>query len=85
MTDILDQIYDTQVGQEALRKIDEYKLHKEQAFEKYQKLKNQLSEEQVIILDRILDANLELLTDELKQNFKNGFKVGVKLMCRIMS
>lgn len=85
MTDILDQIYDTQVDQEALRKIDEYKLHKEQAFEKYQKLKNQLSEEQVIILDRILDANLELLTDELKQNFKNGFKVGVKLMCRIMS
>lgn len=83
--DILDQIYDTQVDQEALRKIDEYKLHKEQAFEKYQKLKNQLSEEQVIILDRILDANLELLTDELKQNFKNGFKVGVKLMCRIMS
>ena len=71
MTDILDQIYDTQVDQEALRKIDEYKLHKEQAFEKYQKLKNQLSEEQVIILDTILDANLELLTDELKQNFKN--------------
>lgn len=34
MTDILDQIYDTQVDQEALRKIDEYKLHKEQAFEK---------------------------------------------------
>lgn len=85
MTDILDQIYDIQVDQEALRKIDEYKLHKEQAFEKYQKLKNQLSEEQVIILDRILDANLELLTDELKQNFKNGFKVGAKLMCRIMS
>lgn len=83
--DILDQIYDTQVDQEALRKIDEYKLHKEQAFEKYQKLKNQLSEEQVIIRDRILDANLELLTDELKQNFKNGFKVGAKLMCRIMS
>ena len=48
MTDILDQIYDTQVDQEALRKIDEYKLHKEQAFEKYQKLKNQLSEEQVL-------------------------------------
>lgn len=78
MTDILDQIYDTQVDQEALRKIDEYKLHKEQAFEKYQKLKNQLSEEQVIILDTILDANLELLTDELKQNFKNGFKLGIK-------
>ena len=53
MTDILDQIYDTQVDQEALRKIDEYKLHKEQAFEKYQKLKNQLSEEQVIIGNKI--------------------------------
>jgi len=84
VTDILDQIYDTQVDQEALRKIDEYKLHKEQAFEKYQKLKNQLSEEQVIILDRILDANLELLTDELKQNFKNGFKLGIKFMYEVL-
>lgn len=84
MTDILDQIYDTQVDQEALRKIDEYKLHKEQAFEKYQKLKNQLSEEQVIILDTILDANLELLTDELKQNFKNGFKLGIKFMHEVL-
>lgn len=84
MTDILDQIYDTQVDQEALRKIDEYKLHKEQAFEKYQKLKNQLSEEQVIILDRILDANLELLTDELKQNFKNGFKLAIKFMHEVL-
>ena len=84
MTDILDQIYDTHVYQEALRKIDEYKLHKEQAFEKYQKLKNQLSEEQVIILDTILDANLELLTDELKQNFKNGFKLGIKFMHEVL-
>ena len=84
MTDILDQIYDTQVDQEALRKIDGYKLHKEQAFEKYQKLKNQLSEEQVIILDRILDANLELPTDELKQNFKNGFKLGIKFMHEVL-
>lgn len=82
--DILDKIYETQMDQDALRKIDEYKLHKEQAFEKYQKLKNQLSEEQVIILDRILDANLELLTDELKQNFENGFKLGIRFMHEVL-
>lgn len=83
--DILDEIYNLNVDKLFLKEVDNYKLHKEQAFEGYRELKDQLNEEQAAALDKIMDINLELLEDELKQNFKNGFKQGVKFVCEIMS
>lgn len=83
--DILNEIYNLNVDKLFLKEVDNYKLHKEQAFEGYRELKDQLNEEQAAALDKIMDINLELLEDELKQNLKNGFKQGVKFMCEIMS
>ena len=80
---ILNEIYNLNVGRSILKELDNYKLHKEQAFEG--ELKNQLNEEQAAALDKIMDINLELLEDELEQNFKNGFKLGAKFICEIMS
>lgn len=82
---ILNEIYNLNVGRSILKELDNYKLHKEQAFEGYRELKNQLNEEQAAALDKIMDINLELLEDELEQNFKNGFKLGAKFICEIMS
>lgn len=82
---ILNEIYNLNVDRSILKELDNYKLHKEQAFEGYQELKNQLNEEQAAALDKIMDINLELLEDELEQNFKNGFKLGAKFICEIMS
>ena len=42
--DILDEIYNLNVDKLFLKEVDNYKLHKEQAFEGYRELKDQLNE-----------------------------------------
>ena len=61
------------------------KEKKEKAYQCYQKLRVQLTDELAEELDELMNKHMEIYPQELEESFAMGFKTGARLMCEIFS
>ena len=56
---------------------------KEAAYQCYQKLRVQLTDELAEELDELMNKHMEIYPQELEESFAMGFKTGARLMCEV--
>lgn len=61
------------------------KEKKEKAYQCYQELRVQLTDELAEELDELMNKHMEIYPQELEESFAMGFKTGARLMCEIFS
>lgn len=61
------------------------KAKKEAAYQCYQKLRVQLTDELAEELDELMNKHMEIYPQELEESFAMRFKTGARLMCEIFS
>lgn len=60
------------------------KEKKEKAYQCYQKLRVQLTDELAEELDELMNKHMEIYPQELEESFAMGFKTGARLMCEVL-
>ncbi len=61
-----------------------YRQKRDEAFEGFEALMEQLNGEQKADLEAVMDRYYALLPLEMAQNFSDGFRLGVRLMCEAL-
>lgn len=91
MKSVIQKLYDAYMDNGADNEMSQIhddvlcKEKKDEAYQRYQELRNRLTDELAEELDILMDKYLEIYPQELENSFAMGFKTGAKLMCEIFA